>query len=152
MEHFFNIRNFYGERVCYYFLWLKAFIQCLTVPSIIGLIFFALKFVLNTYERNEEGKAINGEYIYEILILVFIGIIGIWGASFMNYWSHKEELYNYSFGTENYSKQEPYSELFVPDKTEELIFNRKFPTVKKWKKHPIVYIVAAAAAGIIFQI
>ena len=124
MEQIFTIRNFYGETISFYFLWLTEYIKWLIIPSIFGI----LTFILSFGTRNYLGLG------HEIFMLLFCSLVAIWGMLFLDVWKQKEKVYSYFWGTENFKHLEPDSELFVPDGTKELIFNVKFPYVSKFKK------------------
>ena len=124
MEQIFTIRNFYGETISFYFLWLTEYIKWLIIPSIFGL----LTFISSFGTRNYLGLG------HEIFMLLFCSLVAIWGMLFLDVWKQKEKVYSYFWGTENFKHLEPDSELFVPDGTKELIFNVKFPYVSKFKK------------------
>ena len=124
MEQIFTIRNFYGETISFYFLWLTEYIKWLIIPSIFGIVTFISSFGT----RNYLGLG------HEIFMLLFCSLVAIWGMLFLDVWKQKEKVYSYFWGTENFKHLEPDSELFVPDGTKELIFNVKFPYVSKFKK------------------
>ena len=124
MDHIFTIRNFYGETISFYFLWLTEYIKWLIIPSIFGL----LTFISSIGTRNQMGIS------HELFILLFCSLFAIWGMLFLDVWKQKEKVFSYFWGTENFEHFEPDSELFVPDGTKELIFNVKFPYVSKFKK------------------
>ena len=127
MEHIFTIRNFYGETISFYFLWLTEYIKWLIIPSLFGLV----TFIFDVGYQSVSGLG------HEIFILCFCSLVAIWGMLFLDMWKQKEKVYSYFWGTENYKHLEPDSELFVPDGTKELVFNVKFPyvskSIKRWK-------------------
>ncbi|MCQ2817650.1 MAG: anoctamin [archaeon] len=125
VEHFFIIRNFYGEKICYYFMWLKTFLQRLLKPAIIGILVFIAKMILqNRYQK-----------IYELVIIGYLVVIPCWGCIFNDIWLQKERFYNFIWGTENFKHLEPDSELFKPDGLKQLIFFSNFPYVSPCKKY-----------------
>lgn len=124
MDHMFTIRNFYGETVAYYFLWLADYVRWLLLPTSIGLLIFI--FSLFIERDNEESNM-----AYNIFMIIYCGFIALWATLFLSQWKKKEKIYNYFWGTENYKKLEPDSESFIPDGNKELIFNVKFPYVDK---------------------
>ena len=127
MEHIFTIRNFYGETVAYYFLWLFDYVRWLSIPTLVGIVMlFISKFAKN-------GERVN-RMPYQVLIIIYGAFIALWASLFLSQWKQKETLYNYFWGTENYKHLELDSEGFVPDGTKELIFNVRFPYVSKWKQ------------------
>ena len=124
MEFFMNIRNFYGETVSYYFLWITNFIKWLIFPTIICLL---LNYKL--YIIREENEELN-HFIYGTLII-------LWASLFYKQWIQKEKIYNYIWGTDKFSHSEPDREDFIPDSTKKLMFYHDFPyinpIIKKFK-------------------
>ena len=126
MDHIFTIRNFYGETVAYYFVWLADYVRWLLLPASIGLFIFLLSRLIK--RENEESNM-----AYNIFMIIYCSFIALWATLFLSQWKKKEKIYNYFWGTENYKKLEPDSESFIPDGNKELIFNVKFPYVNKMK-------------------
>ena len=123
LDYIFTIRNFYGEMISYYFLWLTDFIKWLIFPSIMGIIVRLIGINLG------EKKNAN-----EILLIFFSAILLIWASIFSKQWKQKEEIFNYIWGTENYIRNEPDSENFIPDGNLKLIFYQDFPYVSQIKR------------------
>jgi hypothetical protein len=78
LDYIFTIRNFYGEMISYYFLWLTDFIKWLIFPSIMGIIVRLININL------EEKKNAN-----EILLIFFSAILLLWATIFSKQWKQK---------------------------------------------------------------
>ena len=151
-DFIFTIRNFYGEEIAYYFLWLTNYIKWLVVPSILGIIFEVSYRIVN-----KSSQAHN-----PILSLIMCAFFILWGKAFIYQWDQKEQLYNYIWGTENYKKSQLDRESFVPDDYISLLIGEKAPYVNKCKKYfriSVSYIfiffmmcIVFAFINIIFQI
>lgn len=124
MEFLFTVRNFYGEEISYYFLWLTSYIKWLIFPAGIGLLFNFLYRYLN-FEDGTHNP---------VWPLLLSAIYIFWGTAFLFQWKQKELLYNYIWGVENYKRSEPDRETFVPDKQIILMFGQELPYVSKVKK------------------
>ena len=129
-----TIRNFYGEDMSYYFLWLTDLMRWLLIPIIISIFiyFFGYSF--------KDNKRISNE----ITLLLFSDLIIIWATIFQKNWEQKEIMFNYFWGTKSYKITDPDDELFIPDGKINLIFDYNFPLVNKIKKYikmTIIYLV-----------
>ena len=134
MDYLFTIRNFYNEEIAYYFLWLTSLVKWLIIPAILGIIVnYSNKIMINP----------DGTHNHTILLLLS-AFLALWGTAFLNYWSQKEKIFNYIWGTESFHKAEPDSENFVPDGYVTLVFNRQLPYISATKtvcKQLVSYIV-----------
>ena len=123
MDYLFTIRNFYNEEIAYYFLWITSLIKWLIFPAILGIIVnYSNKFLVNP----------DGTHNSTILLLLS-AFLALWGTAFLKYWSQKEKIFNYLWGTESFQKFEPDSESFVPDGYVTLVFNKQLPYVSSMK-------------------
>ena len=113
------IRNYHGEKVAYYFLYLNHYMKWLIIPSIIGLIFMFLK---GNNPITKLFPIIKYEHVYRILFCV---IITIWSTLFIKSWGKKEKFYSYLWGTENYKQNETKHETFVPELEKYFILGEK---------------------------
>ena len=127
------IRNFFGEHISYYYLYLNDYIKWLVIPSILGiLVEFLIKFLPDFIEPKPLGKT-PITYI-DIIGLIFCIIINIWIILFLQSWKQKEKLYAYFWGTEYYTRQEPDREDFKPDLQKEFVFGEKLKFIKPSKR------------------
>ncbi len=122
MEFIMNIRNFYGEIVSYYFLWITNYIKWLTFPTVIGLLLYYKIFII----KHEDFEELNN-LIYGTLII-------LWATLFYKQWIQKEKIYNYIWGTEKFSHSEPDREDFIPDDNIKIMFYHNFPYINPIKK------------------
>jgi hypothetical protein len=118
------LRNYFGEEVSFYFLWLDYFCKSLIFPSIISLLLF-----------------IPGIFGNDISLLIYAFIITIWSSLFLKIWEQKEKIYNYIWGTDNSVRHDPINENFIADSKEELIFGY-YNIRQKAMKHKIKKVVS----------
>ena len=137
------IRNFYGEKMSFYFLFIHHYTLWLTFPCFIGIIVFICYFFskkLSTADINIRLSPIDIIYtIYAILII-------IWANLFLKTWKQKEKFYSYLWGTENFELEEPFDDNFEADSKHKFLFNFKIPSqshVRKIVKFGISYFVVA---------
>ena len=124
------IRNYYGETIAYYFIWLEHYIQWLLFPGIVGIIVAIFIYL----EKPFNNKAIKESSItpLDIFLMVFSVVIIIWATLFLKTWEQKEKKYAFIFGTENFKSSEPDSELFDPDYEIEFVFGEKIHLSTTW--------------------
>jgi hypothetical protein len=146
-------RNFYGEKISFFFLWNLHYNKWLLFPAILGIVTFIIcssaKNAMDAAEFNTfKGFKLN---YYDITLFVFCFLITIWATLFLKIWKQKEKLFSYFWGMENYQLNEPNQENFVPDERLEFIFdqNLQIPSkIKKWFKSAVSYFVLALMAGL----
>ena len=138
------IRNYHGEKVGFYFLYLNHFLIWLIFPSIIGIIFFFL---------NGENKIIIGlpiiyEHIYRIGYCI---MITFWSTLFIKGWKQKEIFYSYLWGTENFKHKNLQQETFKPELQkyfmlgERILFSKRLNRILK---RLISYLILLIMGGI----
>ena len=134
MEFLFTIRNFFNEEIAYYFLWLTSLVKWLIFPAFFGIIVnYSNKLLVNP----------DGSHNATILLLLS-AFLALWGTTFLKYWTQKEKIFNYIWGTDNFQKSEPDSESYIPDGHVKLVFNKEFPYVSPTKaalKRYVSYVV-----------
>ena len=129
-DFIYTVRNFYGEEIAYYFLWLTNYIKWLVFPSILGIIFEVAYRKVNKKEASHNP----------ILSLISCAFFILWGKAFIYQWHQKETLYNYIWGTENYKKAQLFQESFVPDGYIPLLIGHKAPYVNKFKRNFRIFV------------
>ena len=127
------VRNFFGEHISYYYLYLNNYLIWLVPPAIFGvLVEILIKFLPDAVEPKPLGKT-PITYI-DILGLIFCIIINLWIGLFLKSWKQREKLYAYFWGTEYYTRSEPDREDFKPDLQKEFVFGEKLKFVKPTKR------------------
>ena len=148
------IRNYYGEVISYYFLWMEHYIQWLLFPSVLGIIVAILAYT-NPFSKKTLGKS--PITVLDIFLLVFCFVVSIWATLLLKIWTQKEQLYRYIWGTENYSHNEPDSELFDPDSEVEFVFGKKITmasslvrNTKKFISYLVLLIMICSTCALTF--
>ena len=105
-----NMRNYFGEAVSFFFLWLDSYTRWLVFPAIVGV------FLTLTYYMKERvplvaifSSTVHMDY-YDFLLIIFCVIISFWLTLFTNTWKQKERLYSYLWGMENNEETSPLNE------------------------------------------
>ena len=142
IEFLYTVRNFYGEEVSFYFLWLTSYIKWLIFPAVVGILFNYFYQYLNFKDGTHNP-------VWSLLIcFTFV----LWSSTFLNHWTQKEKLFSYIWGTEDYQQTEPDRESFKPDGYRILLLGQKFPYINKTKlffKKSLSYFVLIIMIGIV---
>ena len=117
------IRNYYGEKISFYFLWMYIFIKWLIYPSIFGVIYFLFLLIIKNKVENKFIK--NYLNVYDFLKIIFTIFTAIWGILLSKSWKQNERLFSYFWGTDEISKNEPDKENFKPDLQTKFVFGEK---------------------------
>ena len=99
-------RNFHGENVGFYFLWVSHYLQWLTYASIISLIFYLAEILVN-FDRNYAFLSVFVQLSYSIILFFF-------GNSYINSWIQTEIFFRYLWGMESFKS---HQKLNVVDET-----------------------------------
>ena len=143
MEFINTVRNFYGEQIAFYFLFIYHYTLWLMFPTIIGFAVFICYFnrvQLQEYKTNINLSALDIIYfIYSVLII-------LWANLLLKVWKQKEKIYSFFWGTENYEVTEPFDDNFESDYVQSFLFHFKIPSqskIKKIMKFVISYCIVA---------
>ena len=126
-----TIRNYYGETVSYYFLFVDHYSRMLLYPSIFGLFIFISYFIWNKIPLfTLFSNSIQMDY-YDFLLILNCTLLTICLTLFIKTWLQKEKLYNYIWGINISKKEERINEEFVPNSKEKLILGYYVPIEKE---------------------
>ncbi len=129
-----DIRNFYGEKFGFYFLFKRYYLNWLFFPIALGLIFF-ITMMFRDYIQLE--NRIIPSLVIEYKDLIYFSycfMIIMWGILFMKFWKQKEKLYAYFWGMEGAFSREKYRDEFVADGEENIMLEYKAPYQSQLKK------------------
>jgi hypothetical protein len=126
-----TIRNYYGESVSYYFLWLDYYTRCLIFPSILGSFIFISYFFWNKIPLiSIFSNSVQMDY-YDFLLLLNCTLLTLWLTLFIKTWIQKEKIYNYIWGINESQKETKMNEEFLPNSRQRLIFGYSVPIEKE---------------------
>ena len=121
------IRNYFGESLSYYFLWLDYYSRMLIFPSVIGIFIFLSYFLWNKIPLiSIFSNSFQMDY-YDFLLILNCILLTLWLTLFIKTWAQKEKLYNYIWGISDSQKESKINEDFVPNSKEQLIFGYYVP-------------------------
>ena len=114
------LRNFFGESVAFYFLWIYYFSLWSLPPLIIGVFLYFMPFLKK--QKQETVKIIvNFLDYYDLPSIIFGLLILICTWMFLKSWEQKEKIFRYLWGVEKEENINSISEYFIPDKIEPFI-------------------------------
>ena len=125
-----TVRNFYGEHIAFYFLWVSSFCKWMIIPSIIGVILFIIiiQEPMSLDGTVETIKKLTLDY-YDISLIISCVLNTMWATVFLKAWKQKEKMFRFIWGMENYEKNEPTDAAFKPNKTMKFCFGATINTV-----------------------
>lgn len=126
-------RNFFGEKIAFYFLWYCFLIKYIVILMIMSscifvLVNFSSFFVTKELIKNSGISALDAIYI------IYSFIVGVWSTMLMKAWKSKESLYSYIWGCDDNKSDEPFRDEFEFDKMTTFVFTKRVPVQKAWKK------------------
>ena len=115
-----TLRNFFGESVAFYFLWIFYFSLWSLPPIIIGVLLYFMPF-LKKQRQETVKKILNFLDYYDLPSIIFGLIVLVCSWIFLKSWAQKEKIFRYLWGVEKEEKINSISEYFIPDKIETFI-------------------------------
>lgn len=94
------IRNYFGEKIAFYFHFLNYLIIMLILPAIIGIPTFALQ-VIYTSDKGDTDES-----IYDITNTVFTVFVVLWAATFYEKWKQEEVKYAVLWGQTDFEEDQ----------------------------------------------
>ena len=114
------LRNFFGENVAYYFLWIYYFSLWSLPPIIIGIFIYIMPF-LKKQRQETVKKILNFLDNYDLPSIIFGLFVLVCTWMFLKSWEQKEKIFRYLWGVEKEENISSTSEYFIPDKIEPFI-------------------------------
>ncbi|KAG8180701.1 hypothetical protein JTE90_005798 [Oedothorax gibbosus] len=138
-----EIRDYFGEKIAFYFAWISTLMTSLWIPAILGLGVF----IYGLTRRLDGLKSKGAMYLIDIvksssdndLTPAFAAIICLWGTIFMEVWKRKQISLAHKWHVENFDHVEPDRPQFYGTKSEYNRFTRSsmfyYPFYKKLMKY-----------------
>ncbi|XP_053399972.1 anoctamin-7-like isoform X3 [Mercenaria mercenaria] len=119
-----KIRNYFGEKIAFYFAWSGTLVETLWAPMIFGVAVFIYGLVESIKETNDSSstsssssstsnssisdlfKNIKGSFDNDVTPY-FAMFISIWGTLFMEIWKRKQAVLAYQWDVEQFEENEP---------------------------------------------
>ena len=146
------MRNYYGENVSYYFLWIDNYVRWLLLPSVVGILIFISYYIWKKIPLiSIFSNRIRMNY-YDFLLILNCCLLSLWLTLFIKTWAQKEKIYNYIWGMKEGENAKIINDDFIPDSEEKLIFGYYVPTSNKIY-HKLKKIVSyCVLLGMIFMV
>jgi Calcium-activated chloride channel len=139
-----GLRNYLGEKLCLYFLWLEFYTSQLQFLGVIGV---SVLF-LSIFSRDSTGHS----PIHQWLDLAFGIIVCVWCGMFQIKWERKSNILARQFGTKGYKHKEIEREQFVGQIVKNPITNeyeKKFETKIRVKRQIATYLTTFFMIGLV---
>lgn len=104
------LRNYYGEKVAYYFYFASHYIKWLIYPSILAVIYIVLDLIFSFFHILQIKNFSNQKEISEkkislrvYFMFIFLFFIIIWALTNIKSWIYSQTYYNYCWGMDGNS-------------------------------------------------
>ncbi|XP_063415358.1 anoctamin-4-like isoform X1 [Mytilus trossulus] len=126
-----KIRNYFGEKIAFYFAWSGLLTTSLWVPMLLGLAIFIYGIVNSASSSTDSGSTSNNEStVTEILTVIkeacdneatpyYAMIICVWGTLFLELWKRKTSTLAYEWDVDEFEATEPDRPEFYGTKARE---------------------------------
>ena len=114
------VRNFFGESVAFYFLWIYYFSLWSLPSTLLGIIIYYIPALKNQPHKTVK-EILNFLDYYDLPSLIFGLLIVIYTWLFLKAWEQKEKIFQYLWGVEITEFTNSTSEYFIPDNVEKFI-------------------------------
>lgn len=95
-----KIRNYFGEKIAFYFHFLNFLTVALIIPGIIGITAFVLQIVFDVDDNGTDGRV--ADYNNAVFTLILV----IWSAAFYEYWKRQEVKYSVLWGQTDFEEDQ----------------------------------------------
>ncbi|RHY23296.1 hypothetical protein DYB25_007916 [Aphanomyces astaci] len=83
------IRDYFGEKIALYFVWLELYTKMLVMPAVFGIAIYVLDVFTTAHSRT--------------LKIAFAVAIVVWSTLFTELWKRKSAIYNVAWGTDEFN-------------------------------------------------
>ena len=118
-----TVRNFFGESVAFYFLWIYYFSLWTILPSLVGVILYIIPLLKNKQLQPQSTMDEIVKFLdyYDLPSIIFGLLILVSAWIFLKAWDQKEKIFQYLWGVEINELTHSTSEYFIPDNVEKFI-------------------------------
>ena len=128
-----KVRNFFGESVAFYFLWIYYFSLWSLPPVILGIILYFIPY-LKQQKQSTVKEIVTFLDYYDLPSIIFGLFILICTWLFLKAWEQKEKIFQYLWGVEVKESTHTISEYFIPDNTEKFILGENLSVSSYYSK------------------
>ncbi|XP_063683764.1 anoctamin-7-like isoform X24 [Bolinopsis microptera] len=118
-----KIRNYFGEKIAFYFAWIELYILTLIVPTIFGIVSFIYGISysgkgVSLDEENVTTALYNAFTIFNNPLTPWFSLaLCIWGTLFVEQWKRRSNSLKYEWDVSNFEQLEPDRPQFYGSKT-----------------------------------
>eukprot|EP00808_Paulinella_micropora_P028746 g27824.t1 len=105
-----EIRDYFGEKVAYYFSFLQFYCQWLVIPACLGLLVFI--------QQCLESERVDGVLIFTVDVWgmpIMGACVALWASLFLEFWKRRESTLRCEWGMTNFTSKEPLRADFQGD-------------------------------------
>ena len=146
-----KVRNFFGETVAFYFLWIYCYSLWSLPPVLVGVMLYCIPY-LKQNKQSTVKEIVNFLDNYDLPSIIFglFILICIW--LFLKSWEQKQKIFQYLWGVEIKESTQTMSEYFIPDDTEKFILGENLLVSSYYSKLKKVISSLIVLTLIIFRI
>jgi hypothetical protein len=144
-----EIRNYFGEKIAFYFAWLTHFTNWLVAPGFVGVL---LAFYLVSRKVEEVNRSVIGP-VFGIFLMIYMTV-------YLEFWKRRSATLAFQWGVSDYDKREPDRPEYVAMVADFNFFTQEktmyYPKNERLKKQligiPAVLFTIAAACTVMVLI
>ncbi|GMF56668.1 unnamed protein product [Phytophthora fragariaefolia] len=141
-----DVAQYFGERVAFYFAWMEMYTRWLVVPSIAGVMLFALQ--------------VHSQHLDHPAAAIYAVFMALWTSAFIIAWKRRAAALAYRWGTWGYEDEEVTRPEFRGDDSSSRLYDDKKPDDQKsierhyalWKRLLRYCITMPCVAGSIIAV
>lgn len=119
-----DVAQYFGEKVAFYFAWMEMYTRWLLVPSIVGLVLFALQ--------------VSSKKIDHPLAPLYAVFIALWTSAFLIAWKRRASALAYRWGTLGYEEDtEVTRPEFYGDPALSTPERKQYPAWRRYAKYVV---------------
>ncbi|XP_054706945.1 anoctamin-7-like [Uloborus diversus] len=153
-----EVKDYFGEKIAFYFAWVSTYMMSLWIPSVLGILVFAYGYT----ERPIESKKAGFMYFIEVvksscdntLTPVLSAIMCLWGTVFMEIWKRKQISLARQWNVDNFDHVELDRPQFHGTKSLENEFTQEvilyFPATKRLLRYTVSVLVLLMMVMIVY--
>ncbi|KAJ3219020.1 Anoctamin-3 [Dinochytrium kinnereticum] len=107
------MKDYFGEKVALYFVYLGFYNTWLCISSTMGLVVFFYGMIKILSSQNLKPAAWNTLFDNELTLPYALGM-SIWSVLYLEFWKRRSSYYSYLWGVQNYEKDEVRRHEFKP--------------------------------------
>ena len=118
-----DVKDYFGEKIGLYFLWLGHYTTWLIPASIVGF----CAWINIAAEGNDPNNAVIAPY--------FAAFMALWSTLFLEFWKRKEKYYAMRWGTVGFEEEEVTRPQFIGEKQRNPVNGKEYLYFPARKKH-----------------